>query len=85
MGGGWFPAGKEAMKLSRKLFPDAHVEEVEDGLDQPPRPDGGGGPANPVAAPRREPDRMPRLERPDGVELHWEERGEGPLRLESSR
>jgi pimeloyl-ACP methyl ester carboxylesterase len=22
---------------------------------------------------------MPRLERPDGVELHWEERGEGPL------
>jgi pimeloyl-ACP methyl ester carboxylesterase len=24
---------------------------------------------------------MPRLERPDGVELHWEERGEGPLVL----
>src|SRR5438552_17382347 len=22
---------------------------------------------------------MPRLERPDGVELHWEERGQGPL------
>jgi pimeloyl-ACP methyl ester carboxylesterase len=32
MGGGWFPAGKEAVKLSRKLFPEAHVEEVEDGL-----------------------------------------------------
>src|SRR5436190_11280334 len=22
---------------------------------------------------------MPRLERPDGVEIHWEEAGEGPL------
>ena len=22
---------------------------------------------------------MPRLARPDGVEIHWEERGEGPL------
>jgi len=22
---------------------------------------------------------MPRLERPNGIELHWEERGEGPL------
>jgi len=32
MGGGWFPTGREAMKLSRKLFPEAHVEEVEDGL-----------------------------------------------------
>jgi hypothetical protein len=32
MGGGWFPAGKEAMNLARKLFPEAHVEEVEDGL-----------------------------------------------------
>jgi pimeloyl-ACP methyl ester carboxylesterase len=32
MGGGWFPAGREAMKLSRELFPEAHVEEVEDGL-----------------------------------------------------
>jgi hypothetical protein len=32
MGGGWFPAGREAMELSRKLFPEAHVEEIEDGL-----------------------------------------------------
>jgi pimeloyl-ACP methyl ester carboxylesterase len=32
MGGGWFPTGREAMKLSRKLFGEAHVEEVEDGL-----------------------------------------------------
>jgi len=31
-GGGWFPAGREAVKLSRELFPDAHVEEIEDGL-----------------------------------------------------
>ena len=32
MGGGWFPAGREAMELSRKLFPEAHVEEIEDGI-----------------------------------------------------
>jgi hypothetical protein len=31
-GGGWFPSGREAMKLSRELFPDAHVEEIEDGI-----------------------------------------------------
>ena len=31
-GGGWFPAGREAVKLSRQLFPDAHVEEIEDGI-----------------------------------------------------
>jgi pimeloyl-ACP methyl ester carboxylesterase len=31
-GGGWFPAGREAAKLSRQLFPDAHVEEIEDGI-----------------------------------------------------
>jgi pimeloyl-ACP methyl ester carboxylesterase len=31
-GGGWFPAGREAMKLSRHLFPDANVEEIEDGI-----------------------------------------------------
>lgn len=30
--GGWFPSGREAVKLSRELFPDAHVEEIEDGL-----------------------------------------------------
>jgi pimeloyl-ACP methyl ester carboxylesterase len=32
MGGGWFPAGREAVELSRQLFPDAHVEEVDDGI-----------------------------------------------------
>jgi pimeloyl-ACP methyl ester carboxylesterase len=31
-GGGWFPAGREAAKLSRQLFPEAHVEEIEDGI-----------------------------------------------------
>lgn len=31
-GGGWFPTGREAVELSRHLFPDAHVEEVEDGI-----------------------------------------------------
>jgi hypothetical protein len=31
-GGGWFPAGREAAELSRQLFPDAHVEEIEDGI-----------------------------------------------------
>jgi pimeloyl-ACP methyl ester carboxylesterase len=31
-GGGWFPAGREAMNLSRHLFPDANVEEIEDGI-----------------------------------------------------
>jgi hypothetical protein len=31
-GGGWFPSGREAAKLSRQLFPDAHVEEIEDGI-----------------------------------------------------
>ena len=31
-GGGWFPAGREAAKLSRQLFPDAHVEQIEDGI-----------------------------------------------------
>jgi pimeloyl-ACP methyl ester carboxylesterase len=31
-GGGWFPSGREAAKLSRQLFPDAHVEQIEDGI-----------------------------------------------------
>jgi pimeloyl-ACP methyl ester carboxylesterase len=31
-GGGWFPAGREAAKLSRQLFPDAHVEVLEEGI-----------------------------------------------------
>jgi pimeloyl-ACP methyl ester carboxylesterase len=32
MSGGWFPAGDEARRLSLRLFPQAHVEEVEDGM-----------------------------------------------------
>jgi pimeloyl-ACP methyl ester carboxylesterase len=31
-GGGWFPSAREAVKLSRQLVPEAHVEEIEDGL-----------------------------------------------------
>jgi hypothetical protein len=31
-GGGWFPAGREAARLSRQLFPEAHVEEIEEGV-----------------------------------------------------
>ena len=31
-GGGWFPSGREAAELSRELFPDAHVEEIEEGI-----------------------------------------------------
>jgi hypothetical protein len=31
-GGGWFPAGREAAELSRQLFPDAHVQQIEDGI-----------------------------------------------------
>lgn len=31
-GGGWFPAGREAVELGRRLFPEAHVEEIEDGI-----------------------------------------------------
>jgi hypothetical protein len=30
--GGWFPAGTEAMRISRRLFPMAHVEELDDGI-----------------------------------------------------
>ncbi len=32
MTGGWFPAGKEGCRLARRLFPQAHVEEIEDGM-----------------------------------------------------
>lgn len=32
MSGGWFPAGEEGRQLARRLFPDAHVEEVDDGM-----------------------------------------------------
>jgi pimeloyl-ACP methyl ester carboxylesterase len=30
--GGWFPAGEEGRQLARRLFPDAHVESIEDGM-----------------------------------------------------
>jgi len=32
MAGGWFPSGEEANRVARRLFPDAHVEEVDDGV-----------------------------------------------------
>jgi pimeloyl-ACP methyl ester carboxylesterase len=32
MSGGWFPAGEEARRFNRRLFPEAHVLEVEDGM-----------------------------------------------------
>ena len=41
MTGGWFPAGDEGRRLARRLFPDAHVEAVEDGMIS--RPDLTGG------------------------------------------
>jgi pimeloyl-ACP methyl ester carboxylesterase len=50
-GGGWFPAGREAVKLSRQLFPDAHVEEIEDGIVS--RPDLTAGVVRRVTAPLR--------------------------------
>jgi pimeloyl-ACP methyl ester carboxylesterase len=30
--GGWFPAGEEGRRIARRLFPEAHVVEVEDGM-----------------------------------------------------
>jgi hypothetical protein len=41
MSGGWFPAGEEARRMSERLFPDAHVVEVDDGMIS--RPDQVGG------------------------------------------
>jgi pimeloyl-ACP methyl ester carboxylesterase len=32
MSGGWFPAGEEGRRLARRLFPEAHVEGIEDGM-----------------------------------------------------
>ena len=32
MTGGWFPSGEEANRVARRLFPEAHVEEVADGM-----------------------------------------------------
>ena len=31
-GGGWFPAGEEGSRIARELFPDAHVERIENGI-----------------------------------------------------
>ncbi len=31
-GGGWFPVGEEGRRLARRLFPEAHVESIEDGV-----------------------------------------------------
>jgi pimeloyl-ACP methyl ester carboxylesterase len=30
--GGWFPAGDEGRRLARRLFPEAHVERIEEGI-----------------------------------------------------
>ena len=51
MGGGWFPAGREAVRLARQLFPDAHVMEVEDGIVS--RPDLVAGVVRRITAPVR--------------------------------
>ncbi len=32
LGGGWFPTGEEGSRIARELFPDAHVERVENGI-----------------------------------------------------
>ena len=32
LSGGWFPAGEEARRMSRRLFPRAHVEKLDDGM-----------------------------------------------------
>ena len=31
-GGGWFPVGEQGRRLARRLFPEAHVERIEDGI-----------------------------------------------------
>jgi pimeloyl-ACP methyl ester carboxylesterase len=51
MGGGWFPAGTEAARLSRRLFPDAHVEQIEDGIMS--RPDATAAVVRRVTSPLR--------------------------------
>jgi pimeloyl-ACP methyl ester carboxylesterase len=32
MSGGWFPSGEEARRVGCRLFPEAHIEEVDDGM-----------------------------------------------------
>jgi hypothetical protein len=51
MSGGWFPAGEEGRRLARRLFPEAHVEEIEDGMIS--RPDVTGGFVRQVTASAR--------------------------------
>ena len=41
LSGGWLPSGEEARRMSERLFPEAHVEEVDDGMIS--RPDLVGG------------------------------------------
>jgi pimeloyl-ACP methyl ester carboxylesterase len=41
MSGGWFPAGEEGRRLARRLFGEAHVEEIEDGMISRPELTGG--------------------------------------------
>jgi pimeloyl-ACP methyl ester carboxylesterase len=50
-GGGWFPSGREAVELSRRLFPDAHVQQIEEGIVS--RPDLTAGVVRRVTAPLR--------------------------------
>ena len=57
-GGGWFPAGREAAELSRQLFPEAHVEEIEDGIMS--RPDLTASIVRRVTAPLRATTRLSR-------------------------
>jgi pimeloyl-ACP methyl ester carboxylesterase len=51
LGGGWFPAGKQAVRLARRLFPEARVMEVEEGLVS--RPDLVAGVVRRITAPVR--------------------------------
>jgi hypothetical protein len=32
MSGGWFPSGDDARRISKRLFPKARIEEVDDGM-----------------------------------------------------
>jgi pimeloyl-ACP methyl ester carboxylesterase len=51
LGGGWFPSGGEAVRLARRLFPDAHVMEIEEGIVS--RPDLVAGMVRRITAPVR--------------------------------
>ena len=66
------------MKLAREIFPDAQVEQMDDGIISRPDLTAAVVRGDHRAASRGDRLSDARLERPDGVELHWEERGEGP-------